>query len=91
MSSGTEVPENPTGGGARARSSVQALPSQHPLLVHGAGLPGCGRGQLHKDSFWSLFLHMLQSLPSVMHRLLVSRRNVFLNDVISQFIIIFFL
>lgn len=46
VSSGTEVPENPAGGGARAWSSFQALPTQHPLSVHGAGLPGVGRGLL---------------------------------------------
>lgn len=46
VQSGAEVPENPAGGGAGARSSFQALPTQHPLSVHGAGLPGRGRGQL---------------------------------------------
>lgn len=45
MQSGAEVPENPAGGGARTWSSFQALPTQHPLPVHGAGLPSCGRGE----------------------------------------------
>lgn len=39
-----EVPENPAGGGARARPSFQAFPTQHPFSVYGAGLPCCGRG-----------------------------------------------
>lgn len=46
MQGGAEVPENSAGGGARTRSSFQALPAQHPVTVHGAGLPSGGRGQL---------------------------------------------
>lgn len=45
VQSGAKVPENPAGGGARTWSGFQALPTQHPLPVHGAGLPSCGRGQ----------------------------------------------
>lgn len=57
VSSGTEIPENPPGCCARAWSSFQALPAQHPLSVHGAGLPDCGRGQLVlKNCGWDLIL-----------------------------------
>lgn len=45
VQSGTKVPENLASGGSRAWSSFQALPTQHPLSVHGASLPGRGRGQ----------------------------------------------
>ena len=45
VSGGAEIPENPAGGGTGAWSSFQALPAQHPLSLHGAGLPRCGRGQ----------------------------------------------
>lgn len=42
MSSGAEVPENPAGGGSRARPSLQAFPAQHPFSLHRAGLPDRG-------------------------------------------------
>ena len=45
VQSGAEVPEDTAGGGAGARPGFQALPAQHPVPMHGAGVPHRGRGQ----------------------------------------------
>lgn len=41
---GGEVPEDPAGGGTGARPGVQALPPQHHLPEHGAGVSHHRRG-----------------------------------------------
>lgn len=43
MPSGREISEDPSGGGARARPSLQAFLTQYHLTLHGASLPNrCG-------------------------------------------------
>ena len=42
---GAEVLEDTASGGARAGPGLQALPAQHPVPMHGAGVPHRGRGQ----------------------------------------------
>ena len=64
LQGGAEVPEDPAGGGARAGSSFQAFPTQHPLSVHGAGLPRRRRGQLALSylEFYLVFVFGLISI-----------------------------
>lgn len=56
---GAKVLKDPAGGGAGAGSSIQTLPAQHHLSLHGAGLPRGGRGQSLADRPCRVFILFL--------------------------------